>query len=590
MCFTSLFSQEKIVNEANAANQQNQSEAIILYQQQFLDSVLKERLRNDLLHANGNDMKTIELEKMIAKIETEDSLRKVELLKKIDYLKKNVKGAGVVPFQDTLFYLHARAASYDPEERAANIKKRILKLYADPFFDPDSIVLIQTENGTEISYKDQAVVMIVTKLDAMYFDKEDHQLASEYKNRIRNSIVKELEDNSLKNIIQRIVMVLLIITGLSLFIYLINLVFDSVKLFLTKSGKRFLDGFTIKNVNLLSSRHLAILILKIIGVIRIVVIILAFYLSLPLLFSLFPETKMWTNKLLEWILTPAINAFNGTIRFMPNLFSILVIVVIFNYTIKVIKFFVDRIEKEELQIGGFHADWAQPTFRILKFLLYAFMLVLIFPYLPGSSSPAFQGVSVFLGVLISLGSSSAIANIVAGMVITYMRPFRIGDRVKIGDVTGDVLEKTMLVTRIRSVKNEDITVPNSTVLLHNTTNYSSNVKAPDSGLIVHTTISLGYDVPWKLVYATLIKAALRSEQILKTPPPFVLQTSLDDFYVSYQLNGYTREANNQARLYSELHQNIQDCCAEAGIEIMSPHYRAVRDGNAITIPGKDEPQ
>lgn len=293
---------------------------------------------------------------------------------------------------------------------------------------------------------------------------------------------------------------------------------------------------------------------------------------------------MWTATLLQWILSPAGKALKGIIGFLPDLFSILVIVFIFRYTIKGIKYFEELVEKGQIELRGFHADWAQPTFRILKFLLYAFMLVLIFPYLPGSGSPAFQGVSVFIGILFSLGSSSAIANMVAGLVITYMRPFKIGDRVKIDDITGDVVEKTTLVTRIRTIKNEDVTVPNSTVLLSSTTNYSTNTRAPESGLIMHTTVTIGYDVPWKDMHQALINAAIRTDMILKKPEPFVLQTSLDDFYVSYQINCYTREANQQVNIYSQLHQNIQDCCNEAGIEIMSPHYRNQRDGNATTIP------
>jgi small-conductance mechanosensitive channel len=209
---------------------------------------------------------------------------------------------------------------------------------------------------------------------------------------------------------------------------------------------------------------------------------------------------------------------------------------------------------------------------------------LIFPYLPGSGSPAFQGVSVFVGILFSLGSSNAIANMVAGMVITYMRPFKIGDRVKIGEITGDVVEKTALVTRIRTVKNEDVTVPNSTVLLTSTINYSANTRANSTGLIVHTTITIGYDAPWKDVHNALVAAALRTTLVLHEPMPFVLQTSLNDFYVSYQINCYTKEANRQAMIYSDLHRNIQDCFNEAGIEIMSPHYMHQRKGNKSTIP------
>ncbi|RZL44801.1 MAG: mechanosensitive ion channel family protein, partial [Pedobacter sp.] len=209
-------------------------------------------------------------------------------------------------------------------------------------------------------------------------------------------------------------------------------------------------------------------------------------------------------------------------------------------------------------------------------LLVVFMLVIIFPYLPGSSSPAFQGVSVFLGILLSLGSSSATSNMVAGLVITYMRPFKVGDRVKIGEVVGDVTEKTMLVTRIRTIKNEDVTVPNSMVLSSSTVNYSSRTKNNEPGLILHYTVTIGYDIAWKQVYELLTKAALQTNHIEKEPAPFILQTSLDDFYISYQINAYTLQANLQASIYSNLLENIQDIFNEAGIEILSPQYNVIR--------------
>ncbi len=561
-----------------------QSEAVLLYQQQQLDSLLKIRLLNDLQSAAGNNKKTRELEQRLRQIEIEDSTRKIELISKIELIRQNSKGAAVAPFNDTLFSIYSRIASYTPVDRAANITKNIIRIYNDPFYKSDSLILVKTDNGTEIVYNGDMVVMLVSKMDALYFNKDDYQLASEYLDLIRSSIVTERLANSTSNLLLRIGKVLLIIAGLGLLIFLINKIFGVVRRFISTHRDKYLKGLTINKVKLLSPEHLELFILRLSGIIRILIILLVVYLSLPLLFSVFPETKMWTATLLTWIISPARNALNGVINFLPNLFSILVIYFIFKYSIRGIRYFVDQLEKEEIQINGFHADWAQPTFRILKFLLYAFMLVLIFPYLPGSGSPAFQGVSVFLGVLLSLGSSSAIANMVAGLVITYMRPFKIGDRVKIGDITGDIVEKTTLVTRILTVKNEDVTVPNSAILSSSTINYSTHAARPDSGLIVHTTVTIGYDAPWEDVHRVLLEAADRTEMILKNPKPFVLQTSLDDFYVSYQVNGYTKEANNQARLYSQLHQNIQNCFNEAGIEIMSPHYRAVRDGNATTIP------
>lgn len=254
------------------------------------------------------------------------------------------------------------------------------------------------------------------------------------------------------------------------------------------------------------------------------------------------------------------------------------------YAIQFIEFMAGEIEKGSLVISGFYPDWAKPTFGIIKVLMYAFMFIVIFPYLPGSDSPVFQGVSVFLGILFSLGSSTAISNMVAGLVITYMRPFKIGDRIKIGEITGLVLEKSMLVTRIRTIKNEEITIPNATILSGHTINYTTSAK--ELGLILHTTVTIGYDVPWQKVHDLLVRAAQDADGILKdeSKKPFVLQTSLDDFYVAYQLNAYTDQPEKMALIYSNLHQQIQDKFAEAGVEIMSPHFGAIRDGNMVNIP------
>jgi small-conductance mechanosensitive channel len=247
-----------------------------------------------------------------------------------------------------------------------------------------------------------------------------------------------------------------------------------------------------------------------------------------------------------------------------------------------LKYLKSEIEYEHLKIPGFYPDFAGSTFQILRVLLLAFMFVLMFPYLPGSDSPVFQGVSVFLGFLFTFGSAGSLSNVISGFVLTYMRLFKIGDRVKIGEVFGDVIEKSPLVTRIRTTKNEIISVPNSTILNSQTINFSSD--APDKGLILHTTVTIGYDAPWKQVHEALIEAALRTDLILKEPAPFVLQTALQDYYVAYQINGYTKDPNRQAGIYSDLHQNIQDVFNEKGIEIMSPAYSALRDGNKITLP------
>jgi small-conductance mechanosensitive channel len=241
-----------------------------------------------------------------------------------------------------------------------------------------------------------------------------------------------------------------------------------------------------------------------------------------------------------------------------------------------------RIAEGRIRIHGFDREWAGPTFNILRVLIVAFLAVIAFPYFPGSASPAFQGISIFVGVLVSLGSTAAIADVTSGIVLTYTRAFHVGDRVRIADTEGDVVEKTLFVTRVRTVKNVDVTIPNALVMSNHIINFSTQARA--GGLLLHTTVTIGYDVPWQTVHRALIDAALATEGIERSPEPFVLQTGLDDFYVHYELNAHTRDAKGKGQTYSALHRNMLERCHAAGIEIASPHLSAVRDGNRLQVP------
>ena len=205
----------------------------------------------------------------------------------------------------------------------------------------------------------------------------------------------------------------------------------------------------------------------------------------------------------------------------------------------------DAVERGHVLWGGFEAEWAVPTYKIVRFLVIAFSVVVRFPYLPGGQSEAFKGVSIFVGVLFSLGSSSAISNVVAGVWRTYARALYKRDRISIGDTTGDVVAKTLLVGRIRPIKNVDITIPDAMVLSSHIRNFRAMAKS--DGLILHTTITIGYDVPWRQVHGLMLDAATATAGIVATPEPFVLPTSLDAFYLSYQLNAYTDQAAVMAR-------------------------------------------
>jgi small-conductance mechanosensitive channel len=256
--------------------------------------------------------------------------------------------------------------------------------------------------------------------------------------------------------------------------------------------------------------------------------------------------------------------------------------VVTHYAFRLLRLIFGEVRKGELKIRGFYPDWADPTEKLLRMLVLILTVIVAFPYLPGAKSPAFQGISIFLGLLLSLGSSSAVANAVAGVILIYMRSFLVGDWVQIGDTVGEVTEKTLLVTRVLTPKAEIITIPNATVMGGSVKNFS--VEARKSGVIFHTTVTIGYDAPWRTVHQLLVNAALATDHVLQQPVPFVLQKGLDDFYVSYELNAYTDAPSLMLTIYSELHQNIQDKFNEVGVEICSPHFSSLRDGNVTAIP------
>ncbi|HSH18832.1 MAG TPA: mechanosensitive ion channel family protein [Draconibacterium sp.] len=552
-------------------------------QQRIADSIKKAELEIQLNSLKTTDnLQKEELLKQLKAIEENEQKRIDEKKARIELLRSTAQGFPVKGvLGDTLFYVNTKIGASTPLERANRITNKIAQLYDNDLLKIDSILVVKSENTFDIIYG-ETIIMSISENDALWYDKKMIDLANESKNIIVDSILRAKKENSLAKLLLRIGLVILVLAISRLIIWLIGKGYVSLLKFIHDKKDKWLKSLSYKNYTFMTEEQELEIILFLVKVSRWFIYAVLLYTLLPVLFSIFPFSRHWADALFNLVWSPLKGVFIGVWSYLPNLFSILVIYFVMKYVIRFVRYIFSEIEAEKLVLSGFHADWSMPTFSIVKFLLYAFMFVLIFPLLPGSDSNIFKGVSVFIGILFSLGSSTAIANMVAGLVITYMRPFKIGDRIRIADVTGDVIEKSLLVTRIKTVKNEIITIPNASVLSGNTTNFTS--EAAKSGLIIHTTVTIGYDVPWKKMHETLIKAALKTDMILKEPKPFVLQTSLEDFYVAYQINAYTREASRQALVYSNLHQNIQDCCNEAGIEILSPHYRAARDGNMITIP------
>ncbi len=586
-CFASYSQTDsihKIIDSINASalvnfNRKNAE----LEQQRITDSIKKAELEFQLkLLKTTDNLQKEELIQKLNAIDENENQRIADKKRRIDELRNTAKGYPVKGVsEDTLFLVYSKIGASTPKERAASITKKIKMLYQDDFLKIDSISVVKSENTIDLVYG-EIIIMSISENDAYWYGKSMPELAGDIKVLIKNSIIAKKKENSILKLFIRIGLVIFVLALAWLIIWTIGKGYNRLLDFIHIKKDKWLKNLTHKDYVFLTIEQEMRVTLFLVKVFRWFVYVLLLYLTLPILFSIFPFSRTWATALFNLIWSPLKSVLFSIWEYLPSVFSILVIYFVMRYFIRFVKYIFSEIESEKLRISGFHADWAMPTFSIVRFLLYAFMFVLIFPYLPGSDSNIFKGVSVFVGVLFSLGSTSAISNMIAGFVITYMRPFKIGDRIKIGDVTGDVLEKTILVTRLKTIKNEIITIPNSAILSGNTINFSSG--AIEMGLIIHTTVTIGYDVPWKDMHKALIDAVLRTERLLSDPVPFVLQTSLDDFYVSYEINAYTKEADKQALIYSNLHQNIQDVCNERGIEILSPHYRAARDGNMTTIP------
>ncbi len=498
-----------------------------------------------------------------------------------------VYGYAVVPFGDTLFKLYNRAGSFLPDARAAAVTGRIQKLATEYYFGKDSLRLVPEEKDINIVYGERIIISVLDA-DALQMNTSRQQLAQQYKNQIASAVIQYKKDNSFRSLLRQSSLALLLIAALVLAIFITNKLFSFLRKKITEQKGRKIDGIRFRQYSFMNEEQHAELLFTITNFTKWIVRVLLVFLALPLLFGIFPPTKKIANGIFEFIKTPVTGILQNAWNYLPKLVTIIVIVTISSFVLRGLRFLKKEIGKGVLKIPEFHKDWANPTYQIVRVLVYAFLLVAVFPYLPGSGSPVFNSVTIFLGALFTLGSSTSLGNVISGLALTYMRSFKDGDRVKIGDVTGDIVEKNLLVTRVRTIKNEVISIPNSNVLNNHTVNFSKD--APERGLILHTTITIGYDVPWKTVHALALKAALSTKLIETEPAPFIYQTSLDDFYVSYQVNAYTRSPNNQASIYSELHQNILDQFNQAGIEILSPHYQAFRDGNMMAMPPGNLPK
>jgi small-conductance mechanosensitive channel len=484
----------------------------------------------------------------------------------------------------TVFTIQTSIGPFTPQERAKFASDRLYRVAHDLAASVDEIRAVHSETSSDVVLGDR-VLFTVTDADARAAGKDRRIVAADHIASVRAAITAARLQYSSRSLLLGAGYAVL---GTAAFLALVVFLRRSDQAALRKLNEIRIPAVRIQSIELISAPQLRRGLTQAIHVLRWLLILLAAYIYIPLVLSFFPWTREYSPKIIAYIVAPVRSAGRAVLDYLPSLFVVIITAAGAYLLIRFSGFIFREVGRGTISWPGFYAEWADPTHKIVRFLILAFAVVVAFPYLPGSRSPAFQGISIFLGLLFSLGSTSAVANVVSGVILTYTRAFRIGDRVKVLDTTGDVTERTLLATRIRTIKNEFVTVPNSMVLGSHIINFSAS--EPGTPLILHTSVTIGYDSPWRTVHALLIDAAKRTSTIVAAPEPFVLQTSLNDFFVTYEINAYTSEPSRMAQTYAELHQNIQDCFNAAGVEIMSPHYTSLRDGNATTIPADQLPE
>jgi small-conductance mechanosensitive channel len=460
-------------------------------------------------------------------------------------------------------------SSFPAEERAGKILSNIKAFTDNKSLSTDSIKIVELEDRTILTINGQ-VLMGIVDVDATQEGISKKVLAALIKNKIKEVVDKYRLEREPKRLLINTVKAIGATVLLLLLLFILIRLFRRFNLFIEAKLKSKFEGLESKSSKLIQANQLWHALKGFIGLIKVITIIILFQIYLTYVLSLYPWTAPFAGKVVNFIVEPLSTFGLSVLAFLPNLGFLIIIILVTRYLLKITKLFFSGISQGTISFLNFEKDWAIPTYRIVRILIIIFSIVIAYPYIPGSESEAFKGISVMLGLMISLGSSSVIGNMIAGYTLIYRRTFKVGDRVKIDEHIGTVVEMKMFVTRLRSLKNEEIIIPNSNIVGGTVINYSSLSKG--KGLILHTTVGIGYETPWRQVEQMLLIAAERTEGLLNNPPPFVLQKNLGDFAVNYELNIYCDNPEMMMHYYTEMHKNILDVFNEYNVQIMTPAY------------------
>jgi small-conductance mechanosensitive channel len=488
---------------------------------------------------------------------------------------------------ETLFRLRGVSA-FPPEERAHRASQAIAALAKDPIYKPGTLQIVQ-KDGYLVIMAGSRNIVAVTDLDSAQEQLATPLLAQVLVSRIDTAVQDYRRARQPKALLRGAISALAMAIGFGIAV----LLFFRFSRFLgrraqiyrerTKTYRERMSGASSKAPAALDADSLWNSVCNTMRLVRLGIITIGALFVLNAILLMFPWTRSFSNRAIELVLDPLRTVGMEALRSIPDLAFLVVLFFVTRIVLRLAQMFFYALDRDTIKIAAFPSEWAMPTYRLVRILIIVFALVVGYPYLPGSSSEAFKGISLLLGLVFSLGSSGTIANITAGYSLTYRRAYHLGDRVRIGDVVGDVERIRLQVTHLRTLKNEEVIIPNSQILNSNVTNYSSLVK--ELRLILHTTVGIGYEVSWRQVEALLLMAARRTSD-LPDPAPFVLLKELGDFAVVYELNVHCDRPQDQEWLYAELHRNILDVFNENGVQIMTPAYEG--DPTSAKIVSKDK--
>ncbi len=456
----------------------------------------------------------------------------------------------------------------NPEIRASRAEQRIKEQFA---LNPKPVLTIEANPLGAIFLLDNAMVFALTPADIDVLAQQTFQQdIANTQQRFQKVISENSETRNLDFLLQGAGIALLATLILAALIWLLY----RLRFFVTRQLMRLTGNksLAVGGVELLTRDRIFLLLVKLSNTLVIIAAAIAIYEWLSLVMAQFPFTRPWGEGLHGFMIGKASKFGNEILNAIPNLLTAAAIFFLAHWLTRVSKAFFNQIAKGRARLGSVDAELATPTRKLVSAVIWIFALVMAYPYLPGSESAAFKGVSVLLGVMLSLGSSNIISQGASGMILTFSKTFRIGEYVKIGDHEGTVTGLGFFNTRLRTGMGEEVTLSNANVFSSVIRNYSRTNDG--HGYILDTTVTIGYDTPWRQVEAMLLEAAAKTDGISSNPPPRVFQTALSDFYPEYRLvcNATPTQPRPRALALSDLHANIQDAFNKYGVQIMSPHY------------------